>query len=592
MNAKTRTTRSHYVTSSRLMIALAIATWLTITPSSAEQRGRIQSENTITRIPTSALLTGDSTQLRNAIATAGATAEIRLTPVANHPGGPYGHNGYYNDASINGNRLSVESNGGRTFWNMQMSNWGPSEALLWGYQGYILADGFLGANADCGGGPGSCPSTGDLTLARPPCSSIQDCVDEFREDQALCAAAGCEPAFINTTRPDFVFVNAPQASLITTCAFTTADEPICAAVVNIDNADDARADQPGVQFYGATFVIDVPPGSEGLYTLEWLPPQSFMSEFTNPGQQDIPLAALVPGELDVFVTVCPEYDPLTHCGDPETCETNPIPFVSPCDDFFCDGAIPVVTRLPAGTPCTPVDTCIINTTCSSEGQCLGTPTLGRECTKPRFITFTPVDDGGALSGISVRFVSLHRPTPPYSPGVETADFSGFEGAAQWVGEPFDCIDSATSGTVLKCATLTCTPTFIDWTPLTGGQPVHITGDAILPSSVYDLIQFPEFPVQNEPPLRIEYGIRTARWGDVGPPFQDVSATRNQPNVTDIVFVVDKVKDVLGALAKPRILMRDNFPDPTLPANSTDIVLTVDAVKGAGFPYDGPTPCSQ
>jgi hypothetical protein len=618
--------------------------------------------------PTLALVTGDPTQLQKAIAAGGATAEIRLTPVANNPGGAYGHGGYYDDSSVTGQRLSLATGGGRTFWIAQVSNWGPNGKKLRAWQGRIDSDGFLGANADCGGGLGSCAAAGDLTGPRPACVTDADCITEFGEEGAICAQQRCDSAFINGSRTDHVFATVPEALVTIACGVNGPAGPICFGTTSLP--EDSIVDQPGVQFYAATYVIDVPIDAAGVYTMEWVPIDTFFIDETIP-LTVLPLAAMVPGILDITMgaccvfngqglcidnlskqectdfptnfgtifhpertcpgtglptdlTVCLGCIDATDCNDLDACTADqcnlstlqctnpPVPWWDP-ETSCCNPASGDVVEFPTGNACmtpscspqgelvlTPVatcspcqvdDPCMTNGMCSAEGSCIGSPTLGPECEKSRYISFTPVDNSGAPSEITVNLVSLHRPTPPYSPGIETKDFSAFEGQLRWVGEPFDCPDSPSLGTILKCATLTCAPTFLDWTALTGGLRIHITGDAIVPSSVYDIEQWPEAGIPEDPPLRAEYGVRTARWGDVGVPFQDILAARNQPNVTDIVLVVDKVKDALGSLAKPRIQLRGNVPDPTLPANSTDIVLTVDAVKGDGFPYAGPTPCN-
>jgi len=645
-----------------ILLSLAATALVAAQSRKADPRELSPTDKTSALTTTSALLTGDGVRLQGAVAAGAATAEIRLTPVAFHPGGFYGQGDYYSYQDITGQRLTVSGGGGRTFWNMQLSNWGPSGSLLWAYQGQILSGGLLGANADCSSGPGSCGPVGNLTLANSPCVTDLDCAGELGEQGAICNAvtATCDAAFVNMNRSDFVFSTAPPEFIVAGCIVADPAGVLCFGTPNVNNSNDARVDEPGVQFYGATIVIDVATDAKGLYTLDWDPIQTFLGEDAQPLPRTIPLAAAVPGELNILVGSCcthvglstltcmdtttqseceitsnapfiwrrgqicakgcfdceanshcdignactidtcvgfvcrhdpiDTWDPQTQCCNPNTAEVTDIPPHNFCIEAACtSGGQPVLTARPIGLPCTLGDTCIPNPKCSGDGQCLGTPDLGSACPKPRFISFTPADFGFETE-IYVIFNSLHRPSPPYAPGIETKDFSNFEGQFRWVGQPFDCVDSPALGTTLKCAMLTCTPTLVDWTAAIGDQPLHITGDAIVPSSSYDIEQWFDPPASTIP-VKVARGVRTARWGDVGDPHQDpLSSARNQPDVTDIIFTVDKVKDSAGALSKPRVYLRGNIPDPTLSVNTTDIVLTVDALKGLGFPFSGPSPC--
>jgi hypothetical protein len=79
---------------------------------------------------------------------------------------------------------------------------------------------------------------------------------------------------------------------------------------------------------------------------------------------------------------------------------------------------------------------------------------------------------------------------------------------------------------------------------------------------------------------------------VAAPYQEPSpASLTQPNVIDIAFAVDKVKDLMTALPKPHIQLKGNDPDPNETVNVIEIAYTVDAVKSSAYPFTGPSaPC--
>ncbi len=86
-------------------------------------------------------------------------------------------------------------------------------------------------------------------------------------------------------------------------------------------------------------------------------------------------------------------------------------------------------------------------------------------------------------------------------------------------------------------------------------------------------------------------VRTARWGDVGAPFNFIY-------FTDIQKVVDKFKGIpfdpgppeSGAPPKVRAMLRGNSPPLAQLVNFTDIARAIDAFKGIAYPEAGPTSC--
>ena len=62
------------------------------------------------------------------------------------------------------------------------------------------------------------------------------------------------------------------------------------------------------------------------------------------------------------------------------------------------------------------------------------------------------------------------------------------------------------------------------------------------------------------------------------------------SVLDIATVVDKVKDLDAALAKPCTQLQPDDPDPLVNVNVLDVANAVDALKLIPYPFDGPTIC--
>lgn len=214
-----------------------------------------------------------------------------------------------------------------------------------------------------------------------------------------------------------------------------------------------------------------------------------------------------------------------------------------------------------------------------------------EVDKNRFITFVVPAATGQETAIRVTLTSLHHPLLP----ADAPDFTEFEGQQRWVvpiardpgtNEPIvECLDSPAFGTTYMCARLSCTPEFLDWATLLGGQPLNVTGEAILPSSNYHVDQLPAFcagdaETCNAVSSAIE--LTTSTWGDADP---------GTLNVFDVTLVVDRVKSLFGAISERQALLHPNYPAPdTRTPDVADIVLTVDALKLVPYPMEGPLIC--
>jgi len=211
-------------------------------------------------------------------------------------------------------------------------------------------------------------------------------------------------------------------------------------------------------------------------------------------------------------------------------------------------------------------------------------TDGAHLAKNRFISFVvPSLPPNETFAIRVRLDSLHHPVfPPDAP-----DFSALEGQSRYVhllqdanGDPVTtCVDSAAFGTTYRCATLGCTPQYLNWSDLFASDVLHVTGSAIVPSSNYGVSLIPSECVGIETACStasIELNVTTARWGDVDAGNLDV---------LDITQEVDAVKQAPGSLIEPRSLIREmNLTPQSSATNVLDVTLAVDALKGLPYPF--------
>ncbi len=252
---------------------------------------------------TSRLLSGPSDTVRSSVAAAGVTAVVQLTPKADHFSGAYGNGGYYTNADISGQRLTVAGGGGITFWEAELHSWGAA-GLVRSYEVRVDAMGLLGANADCGTGAGSCVGAADLLNGSVPCANAGTCITAYGNVLgAGCNGGVCAFAFITTGRDDWLF-KAPDifGTFQADCGINDPAGANCFAALT--ESSESRADL-GLTEYLATYVFEVPAGAKGVYTLPWvgMNVSTFLGDDQTP-PQNVDLAAAVPGELEVTVGAC------------------------------------------------------------------------------------------------------------------------------------------------------------------------------------------------------------------------------------------------------------------------------------------------
>ncbi len=172
-----------------------------------------------------------------------------------------------------------------------------------------------------------------------------------------------------------------------------------------------------------------------------------------------------------------------------------------------------------------------------------------------------------------------------------ADFSAYEGQVRWVGPPANYIESTADLTPVHAAVVQCAPHYQDWNFI---DLLHVTGEEIVPSSVYEVQSIDEGLDTNvEANYSAPITIPTARWADVIIPYSPPNATA-QPNAGDHAALVTKFRSAAGAMSKPRALlsgdMMTGIPNLENDVGFTEISLAVDAFRGAPYPYAGPQGC--
>ncbi|MBI1825293.1 MAG: hypothetical protein HY287_04875 [Planctomycetes bacterium] len=208
--------------------------------------------------------------------------------------------------------------------------------------------------------------------------------------------------------------------------------------------------------------------------------------------------------------------------------------------------------------------------------------------KNRYISMSIPDTGGNPVAIRVTLTSLMHPNPP---DIEccTPDFSAFEGQYRWVGPSLAYTENDNDPTTFEAAQLQCTPYYADFAAV---GLIHVYGDAVVPSSVYDVVVFDGTCNGNEATcteFSSSLQIKAARWGDTMPPFQIEGGPLNQPSASDYVTVIDKVARINTA-SKVLMQLQPNIPDPSRTTNVLDTTDDVSSFHKFAYPYAGPTSC--
>ncbi len=262
--------------------------------------------------------------------------------------------------------------------------------------------------------------------------------------------------------------------------------------------------------------------------------------------------------------------------------------------------------------------------CSDDGDCPGSVCLGTPeelaqrspCgpspiipdpagEKNRAISFSvpPVATANSFQwAIRVTMIDLQNPVPPNLPPFPPPVFGDYEvgtciapdegaGCARWVGPPATFLESNDLPGLgsFRGARLQCAPYYHAW----GAEGlVHVFGAEIVPSSLYDVEALASSCKGTEDTCAaasMPVAIATRRWGDVALPYNPPSTTV-QPNALDVVALVNKFKNLVGALSQTAAQLQPNVLDLNADVNALDISSCVNAFRGSAYPFSGPCGC--
>jgi predicted outer membrane repeat protein len=339
---------------------------------------------------------------------------------------------------------------------------------------------------------------------------------------------------------------------------------------------------------------------------------------TNPAQYPDCNANLIPDECDVAAggvsadcnaNLIPDECDIATGGGSTDCNANLIP--DECD-VAAGGAsadcnanlIPDECDIAGGGASTDCNANLIPDECE---RLAADPSGFDKC---RFISFVPPAVETGEYAIKVILTSLHHPDPPYTDG-DAANFSACEGQTRWVGQPTQFVESVSSGTpfyaafLCKGAGFCCGGRYdglacdnvVTFCP-EGGHCgpfysanwgnyglIHVTGSAIVPSSMYSVQIVPAAGAACVSPLT----VRTTRWGDVVTTFQLPTPPVTQPDFIDIGALVDKFRSVIGAPIKASAMlagMNDANGEINIVPDVSFVHITAvtDAFNGLPYPY--------
>ena len=121
--------------------------------------------------------------------------------------------------------------------------------------------------------------------------------------------------------------------------------------------------------------------------------------------------------------------------------------------------------------------------------------------------------------------------------------------------------------------------------------LHVTGSAIVPSSVYEVENVAASCMGNESSCTAvspALTVSTTRWGDVETPYNPPSLTA-QPDVGDISALVNKFRSSAGAPIKARAFLAGDDAFGNITTLNVDlgfghIAACVDAFRGKPYPF--------
>ena len=202
----------------------------------------------------------------------------------------------------------------------------------------------------------------------------------------------------------------------------------------------------------------------------------------------------------------------------------------------------------------------------------------------RYLSFMPGNPG---QPVAIRVTLTDLPN-----GLEA-----LEGTQLWVGEPVELTENsglldpaeAPDWPTLWAATLQCDPHFMDWGAY---DMIHVYDETIVPNGMYEVQAVNETcDLVPESNYSAKLVVGTSAWGDVCDQWNGTAW--DPPNgqidlVYDVTAILDKYKNVEGALIKARADIEPALPDQKV--NMTDVTFALDAFSGLSYPFATPDPC--
>jgi hypothetical protein len=220
------------------------------------------------------LVTGSPEHLQSVVAGFPLTAVMKVVPVAAKVGS------YPTGTTIVGNELKAFAGGFRAWFEFKLSHWDPNGddvPPLWLWQFKIDGSGCLGANAD--------PSNPGVDLTAPVivCPNNAPCVTAFGETWATCdlIVGTCKPAYVDllgTGRADSWCADTGSGPCQTSDCNTISLSFACFAIY----PSGVLRPDVGIEYYGATAVLDIPAGAQGKYTVNLNSNETFMADTGSP----------------------------------------------------------------------------------------------------------------------------------------------------------------------------------------------------------------------------------------------------------------------------------------------------------------------
>ncbi|MFH1111023.1 MAG: thrombospondin type 3 repeat-containing protein [Planctomycetota bacterium] len=304
-----------------------------------------------------------------------------------------------------------------------MSDWDPNGdnvPPLGVWQFKIDASGYKGENAD--------PSNPGVDLTPPviACADNAACVTAFGEAWAKCEfwSGTCNAAYVDrlgTGRPDSWCADTGSGACGPADCNTSTVNFVCFALYAYPPVV-ARPDA-GIEYYGATVVLDIPAGAQGKYTVNLRTAETFMYDTVRPNPNEIPTLS----ETGFVVNIVPP-----PCVSDPDCDDGDV-----CTDDSCDPAVGCVhvnntASCDDGKFCSLVDRC-------SGGGCVGT---GNPCSAGQFC-----DE--ANDRCVTCFTDAHCSDGVFCNGVETCINGACHLGVVPCG-PGEACDESTDRCVLRC----------------------------------------------------------------------------------------------------------------------------------------------